>query len=72
MSTAVAATTPAPTPTPRPWSLSYGSCTFSGDYNGAPLERSGSCPMQSGRLVLRQRGITAVKNNTFAGMGGCT
>ena len=54
-----------------PWSVSFGGCTFSGDYNGAPLERSGSCPTQSGTLNLANKGITLVKNESFAGMGAC-
>ena len=54
-----------------PWSETFGGCTFSGDYNGAALERSGSCPTQS-HLNLANRGITSVKNYSFAGMGACT
>ena len=54
-----------------PWSVTFGGCTFSGDYNGAPLERSGSCPTQSGWLYLKSKGITSVKNDSFAGMGAC-
>ena len=57
---------------PDPWSVTFGGCTFSGDYNGAPLERSGSCPTQSGDLYLYHKGITSVKNDSFAGMGACT
>ena len=55
-----------------PWIVTYGGCTFSGDLNGAPLERSGSCPTQSGTLWLSNAGITLVKNDSFAGMGACT
>ena len=55
-----------------PWSVSFGGCTFSGDTSGAPLERSGSCPTQSGWLYLNDKGITLVKNDSFAGMGACT
>ena len=55
-----------------PWSETFGGCSFSGDYNGAPLERSGSCPTQSGSLSLGNKGITSVKNDSFAGMGACT
>ena len=54
------------------WSEKFGGCTFSGDTNGAPLERSGSCPTQSGHLSLWNKGITSVKNDSFAGMGACT
>ena len=57
---------------PAPWSVTFGGCTFSGDYNGAPLERSGSCPTQSGSLDLRKKVITSVKSDSFAGMGACT
>ena len=57
---------------PAPWSETFGGCYFSGDLNGAPLERSGSCPTQSGTLYLANRGITSVKNYSFAGMGACT
>jgi hypothetical protein len=55
----------------RPWSVQFGGCVFSGDYDGAPLERSGSCPTQAGGLDLRNRGITSVKSDSFAGMGAC-
>ena len=55
-----------------PWSVSFGGCTFSGDTSGAPLERSGSCPTQSGALFLDNKGITLVKSDSFAGMGACT
>ena len=54
-----------------PWSVSFGGCTFSGDTSGAPLERSGSCP-GGGTLWLTNKGITSVKNDSFAGMGACT
>ena len=56
---------------PAPWIVRFGDCTFSGDYNGAPLECSGSCPSQSGELVLNNKGITSVKNDSFAGMRAC-
>ena len=55
-----------------PWTVKFGGCTFSGDTSGAPLERSGSCPTQSGYLYLNSKGITSVKNDSFAGMGACT
>ena len=55
-----------------PWSVTFGGCSFSGDYNGAPLERSGSCPTQSGNLWLNNnKAITSVKNDSFAGMWSC-
>ncbi len=64
----------------RPWSVPFGSCVFSGDYDGAPLVRSGSCPTQAmgpwGDLDLSSlsgsKNITSVKNDSFAGMGACT
>ena len=57
----------------EPWSKTFGGCTFSGDHNGAPLERSGSCPTEGGTLILNlvNKGITSVKNDSFAGMGAC-
>ena len=54
-----------------PWSKTYEGCTISGDTSGAPLERSGSCPTQSGNLWLDNKGITLVKSDSFAGMGAC-
>ncbi len=51
-----------------PWTVGFGGCTFSGNDSGAPLVRSGSCPMQGGWLVLEFRGITAVPADAFAGM----
>ncbi len=56
----------------RPWSVTYGGCVFSGDLDGAPLVRSGSCPTQGGTLDLGNYGITSVKNDSFVGMGACT
>ena len=67
-----------------PWSVTFVGCTFSGDHNGAPIERSGSCPTQSGVLDLsgvitsffyggmKSGSITSVKSDSFAGMGACT
>ena len=52
-----------------PWSVQFGGCVFSGDRDGAPLVRSGYCPTVSGSLDLSYRGITMVKNDSFAGMG---
>jgi hypothetical protein len=51
-----------------PWTEVFGGCTFSGDSNGAPLVRSGSCPTQGGTLSLYQKGITSVPADAFAGM----
>ena len=56
----------------RPWSVTYGGCVFSGDLDGAPLVRAGSCPTQTGVLYLNDKGITSVKNDSFVGMGACT
>jgi hypothetical protein len=50
------------------WTLAYGGCSFSGDYAGAPLVRSGSCPTQGGTLELSSKGITSVPAGAFAGM----
>jgi len=57
--------------------MTHGGCLFWGDYNGAPLERSGSCDSGSGSdtnsaLSLNNKAITSVKIDSFAGMGGCT
>ncbi len=40
----------------RPWSVTFGSCAFSGDFDGAPLVRSGSCPTRDGWLNLDRKG----------------
>ena len=56
-----------------PWTNTLAGCTFSGDTSGAPLERSGSCSCpKNGAFSLQGRGITSVKNDSFAGMGACT
>jgi hypothetical protein len=55
-----------------PWTVSFGNCSFSGDYAGAPLVRAGSCPSQAGvdgvGLDLRSRSITSLPGNVFEGM----
>ena len=51
-----------------PWTVGFGECTFSGDYDGAPLVRSGTCPTQGFLLDLSNRGITALPFDAFAGM----
>ena len=51
-----------------PWTLAFGGCTFSGDYAGAPLVRSGSCPTQAGTLELFSMSIKSVPPQAFAGM----
>ena len=53
----------------EPWTVSFGGCSFSGDTNGAPLLRAGSCPIQGGELFLNSKGITEVPANAFQGMG---
>jgi hypothetical protein len=51
-----------------PWTVASGNCSFSGDYAGAPLVRTGSCPTQAGMLDLRFTGITSVQPDAFQGM----
>ena len=51
-----------------PWTVGFGACTFSGNTDGAPLVRSGSCPTQGGGLNLEFKGITSVPAEAFAGM----
>ena len=51
-----------------PWTVGFGGCSFSGDYSGAPLVRSGSCPTQNGNLDLTDKGIASVPTEAFAGM----
>jgi hypothetical protein len=43
-------------------------CTFSGNYAGAPLVRTGSCPTQVGWLDLSGKGITSVPPDAFHGI----
>ncbi len=54
------------------WTVFFGGCTFSGDYAGAPLVRTGSCPTQNGILDLNNRGITSVPADAFQGMSQMT
>ena len=51
-----------------PWTVAFGGCTFSGDYAGAPLVRTGSCPTQGGSLDLQSKFITSVPPDAFQGM----
>jgi hypothetical protein len=51
-----------------PWTVPFGGCIFRGDYDGAPLVRSGSCPTLVGLLDLSSRGITLVPADAFEGM----
>jgi hypothetical protein len=48
--------------------LDFGGCTFSGNYGGAPLVRTGTCPTKDGYLNLEDRGITSVPANAFEGL----
>jgi hypothetical protein len=48
--------------------VAFGGCTFSGNYAGAPLVRTGSCPTQAGYLNLSSKGITSVQPDVFQGM----
>jgi hypothetical protein len=52
--------------------VAFGGCTFSGDYGGAPLVRTGSCPTQGGYLDLQRKGITSVQPDAFEGMSQMT
>jgi hypothetical protein len=51
-----------------PWTVAFGDCSFSGDYAGAPLVRTGSCSEQAGYLDLSGKGITSVQPDAFQGM----
>jgi hypothetical protein len=55
-----------------PWTIVFGSCTFSGDTRGAPLSRTGSCFAQSGKLDLSDKGIMSVPSDAFQGMSQMT
>jgi len=55
----------------RLWSVQFGGCVFSGDFDGVPLVRTGSCATEGGSLDLMGRGITALKSDSFADMGAC-
>ena len=52
-----------------PWSKSCGGCTFSGNYAGAPLARTGSCATDCTSLDLGYRAITSMPGDPFADMG---
>ncbi len=51
-----------------PWTVAFGNCTFSGNFKGAPLVRTGVCPGFSGGLNLAARAITSVQPDAFAGL----
>ena len=69
---------PLNTGTPRvsfhvgPWKVTFGDCVFTGNTDGAPLVREGSCPDQIGSLDLEGRNITAIPVTAFQGMGNMT
>jgi hypothetical protein len=52
-----------------PWKVTFGDCVFTGNSNGAPLVRTGSCPDAEGALDLQYRNITEVPVTAFQGMG---
>ena len=52
-----------------PWSVTCGGCTFSGNYAGAPLARTGSCATDCTSLDLSNRAITSMPGDPFADMG---
>jgi hypothetical protein len=52
----------------QPWTVAFGGCSFSGDYAGAPLVRTGSCPTEAGALYLGGKGITSVQPDAFQDM----
>ena len=57
-----------------PWTYPHGSCIFSGDDAGAPLNRTGVCPTFGGEnnwLWLVNKGITSLPAGIFDGMA-CT
>jgi hypothetical protein len=50
------------------WTVAFGGCTFSGNYAGAPLVRTGSCPTEDGALDLSRKVITSVQPDAFQNM----
>ena len=52
-----------------PWTVQCGGCTFSGNYAGAPLARTGSCATDCIELDLSYRAITSMPGDPFADMG---
>jgi len=58
-----------PSSTDDPWSVTCGGCTFSGNYAGAPLARTGSCATDCTSLDLEYRAITSMPGDPFADMG---
>jgi hypothetical protein len=60
---------PTPVRAARPWSWTCGGCVFSGDYDGAPLARTGSCATDCTVLDLRNKAITSCADDAFSDMG---
>jgi hypothetical protein len=71
----------------NPWTVEFGGCTFSGDYDGAPLVRTVECstyvlpppPLVPGldsvehtKLNLKSKGITSVPADSFQGLSQMT
>ena len=54
------------------WKVVFGGCTFSGNTDGAPLVRKGSCPTENGILELTHKGITSALPDAFQGMSQMT
>ena len=52
-----------------PWSRTCGGCVFSGDEDGAPLTRTGSCATDCTELFLLHKGITSCADDAFSDMG---
>ena len=55
-----------------PWKVTFGDCEFTGNADGAPLVRRGTCPDAEGSLDLQFRNITVVPVTTFQVMGKMT
>jgi hypothetical protein len=55
-----------------PWKVTFGDCEFTGNADGAPLVRRGTCPDAEGSLDLQFRNITVVPATAFQGMGKMT
>jgi hypothetical protein len=55
-----------------PWKVTFGDCEFTGNTDGAPLVRKGSCPDAEGALDLQFRNITVVPVTAFQSMGKMT
>ena len=50
---------------------SFGGCEFFTDAIGI-LDRTGSCPTETGKLFLNWKGIKGLKEGVFNNMGACT